>query len=89
MPNFLKKWINIKYIYTKIYNQKTGSMVNMLNKLDIKLEGKHHSGIDDSKNIAKMCIKILEKDNKFENICTKILEKDNKFENIYLNVNKK
>ena len=32
----------------------------MLDELNIKLEGNHHSGIDDSKNIAKICLKILE-----------------------------
>ena len=31
-----------------------------LNILDLELEGRHHSGIDDCKNIARICTKMLE-----------------------------
>lgn len=35
-------------------------MTEMLDILDLELEGKHHSGIDDSINIARCVIKTLE-----------------------------
>lgn len=34
----------------------------MLDHFSIKLEGKHHSGIDDSKNIASILLHILKSD---------------------------
>jgi inhibitor of KinA sporulation pathway (predicted exonuclease) len=60
VPNYCKKWINVKDIYTDTYKEKAESMLNMLNKLCLKLEGQHHSGIDDSINISNICLKILE-----------------------------
>ena len=39
--------------------KKNWSMTKMLDFFKIELEGKHHSGIDDSKNIAKILLKIL------------------------------
>lgn len=57
----LTEWINIKRIceaYTgrkKIYG-----MPDMLEALNLKLEGRHHSGIDDCGNIARCAIEMLE-----------------------------
>jgi inhibitor of KinA sporulation pathway (predicted exonuclease) len=42
-----------------VYKVKAGGMVNMLNYLNIPLEGRHHSGIDDTRNIAKILLKII------------------------------
>lgn len=36
-------------------------MPDMLNICGLKLEGKHHSGIDDAMNISKIVISCLEK----------------------------
>ena len=33
----------------------------MLKKLDIKHEGKHHSGVDDVRNISSICLALLSK----------------------------
>lgn len=40
-------------------------MPHMLNLCGLELEGKHHSGIDDSKNIARVVLKCIEKGYKF------------------------
>ena len=34
-------------------------MDNLLNKLGLKLEGRHHRGVDDAYNVAKILIDIL------------------------------
>lgn len=34
-------------------------MTEMLDVLGLKLEGKHHSGIDDVKNICRICIEMI------------------------------
>lgn len=62
LPRYLKRYINIKKIFGCITQKfhKIG-MVEMLDHFKLKLEGKHHSGIDDSKNIAKILIELLNK----------------------------
>jgi inhibitor of KinA sporulation pathway (predicted exonuclease) len=43
-------------------------MTDMLDKLNIPLEGRHHSGIDDSKNTAKIMIKMIQDGLKYSNM---------------------
>ena len=59
VPPYFRKWVNIKKAFTRITRMKAVSMVNMLNKLGLALDGRHHSGIDDSKNIAKILKELL------------------------------
>lgn len=56
---YFKKWLNIKKAFSKIRGSRAISMVDMLNKLGLTLDGRHHSGIDDSKNIAKILKELL------------------------------
>ena len=37
-----------------------GGMEQMLEALDLELVGRHHSGIDDARNIAKIVLKLIE-----------------------------
>lgn len=46
------KWCNIKHLFTLFTNKKVDSMVRMLNVINEPLVGTHHSGIDDTRNIA-------------------------------------
>ena len=41
------------------FKDKAPGMVGMLESVELKLEGKHHSGIDDSKNIARLAIELI------------------------------
>ena len=61
LPLVLRKYINIKEVFKCCFNFKEDkcSMTDMLGFLNLKLDGKHHSGIDDSKNIAKILQEIL------------------------------
>jgi len=43
----------------------TTGMEDMLQKCGLKLEGRHHSGIDDAKNIASIVIHMLKSGFKF------------------------
>ncbi|KAI0778559.1 exonuclease RNase T and DNA polymerase III [Trametes elegans] len=49
------RWINIKKSYQKFYDMRypTG-MEGMLRHAQMELEGRHHSGIDDCKNILRL-----------------------------------
>lgn len=59
--DYLKQFVNIKLFYQSVLNKRVNSMEEMLQDLGITLEGKHHSGIDDSKNIAKILLNLLNK----------------------------
>ena len=73
LPDYLKSWINIKKVFTTTAEPPkdsahvaVSSMVEMLKIMGIPLAGKHHSGIDDAKNIASVAIKMLENGFKFK-----------------------
>jgi inhibitor of KinA sporulation pathway (predicted exonuclease) len=54
-----KQYINIKDEFEYFYKKKAGGMDKMLEQLDLTLDGRHHSGIDDTRNLAKILIKIV------------------------------
>lgn len=60
VPKYLTSWCNIKILFSNFYKMKSGGMASMLTYLKIKLEGRHHCGLDDCYNIAqiaqKMCV---------------------------------
>lgn len=58
VPNVYSNFINIKHSFESLYKIKAGGMVGMLKYLDIELEGRHHSGLDDCKNIGKILQKM-------------------------------
>ena len=43
-------------------------MYEMLNYLNLTLDGTHHSGIDDCRNISKIMIKLFQDGHKYENM---------------------
>jgi inhibitor of KinA sporulation pathway (predicted exonuclease) len=57
--SYYSKYINVKDEFENFYKMKAGGMVGMLDKLGLKLDGRHHSGIDDTKNIAKITIHLI------------------------------
>ena len=61
LPHCFYKWINIKQAYQNLTNVKIGGMPDLLNKCKLELVGKHHSGIDDTRNISRCAIYMLDK----------------------------
>jgi inhibitor of KinA sporulation pathway (predicted exonuclease) len=78
IPNYLKRWINLKKVFpvhlfdpnayksefTFVKDVKkplVSGMPHMLELCGLELKGKHHSGIDDSRNIAACVIECLKK----------------------------
>ncbi|KAL3942371.1 MAG: hypothetical protein SGBAC_003437 [Bacillariaceae sp.] len=59
VPQLFSNWVNLKKSYGNIYNRKARGMTAMLEDLGLKLEGRSHSGIDDSRNIARVCAQML------------------------------
>lgn len=68
MHSYYNNYINVKDEFNNFYGVKCHSMTDMLSKLNILLEGRHHSGIDDSKNIAKVMIRMINEGHKFSNM---------------------
>ena len=59
VPAHFRQWINIKRIYSQRMpggGRQAGGMAGMLRGLGLTLEGRHHSGIDDCRNIAKIVV---------------------------------
>lgn len=49
-----ERHISLKHEFAKMRKERTCGMARALEKLNIPLEGTHHRGIDDAKNIAKI-----------------------------------
>lgn len=55
VPRIYRRWINIKKIFSKTRRgAKAFGMPTMLSNLGLELVGRHHRGIDDCRNIARM-----------------------------------
>jgi ERI1 exoribonuclease 3 len=62
VPRCFRSWINIKHAYNNHYKPKTQArgMTDLLSQLRLPLEGRHHSGIDDSRNITSVAKRMLQ-----------------------------
>lgn len=58
IPTWLQTWVNIKVPFAQRYGHTVG-MKGMLKELRLSLDGHHHSGIDDARNIAKLVVSFL------------------------------
>ncbi|XP_059166994.1 ERI1 exoribonuclease 3-like [Physella acuta] len=58
---YFSQWINIKKSYADVTGTFPKGMMVMLNNLNLKHIGRHHSGIDDCRNIANVLIALLKK----------------------------
>ncbi|XP_053797342.1 3'-5' exoribonuclease 1 isoform X1 [Vidua chalybeata] len=61
-PSFAKKWINIRKSYGNFYKvpRNQTKLTIMLENLGMNYDGRPHSGLDDSKNIARIAIRMLQ-----------------------------
>ncbi|MFA6048214.1 MAG: 3'-5' exonuclease [Parcubacteria group bacterium] len=63
----LEKHISLKHEFARMRKERTCGMKKALNKLNLSLEGTHHRGIDDAKNIARI-FKVIFSELKSNNI---------------------
>lgn len=60
VPNAMRSYINIKNMLKAKYPKiKSLGLASVLQYMNLDLVGRHHSGIDDSRNIARILIKLL------------------------------
>merc|ERR1712203_842163 len=59
VPERFRQWLNIKNLFKRVVGKPGRGMPGMLQDLRLPLEGRHHSGLDDSRNIAKILASLL------------------------------
>ena len=60
VPPGMDQWCNIKHVFSSVTGVRARGMKGMLDHLGLELVGRHHSGIDDSRNIAALALNLLE-----------------------------
>jgi inhibitor of KinA sporulation pathway (predicted exonuclease) len=57
----MKRWVDIRTLYSRAYGKgKRTNLTGMLLGLGMKFEGRLHSGIADTTNIARVLLRYLE-----------------------------
>ncbi|CAI0440946.1 unnamed protein product [Linum tenue] len=61
LPPYFNEWINLKDVYLNFYNpkQEARGMRTMMEQLKMPMLGSHHLGIDDTRNIARIVLRML------------------------------
>lgn len=61
IPSHFKQWVNIKKEFARFYGiHKPGGLLKMLTHLGYTFKGRHHSGIVDCRNTARIWMKMHE-----------------------------
>ncbi|NXT68721.1 ERI2 exoribonuclease, partial [Chaetops frenatus] len=58
-PDILNSWIDLKATYRAFYNRKPKGLNGALQDLGIAFEGREHSGLDDSRNTARLAWRMI------------------------------
>ena len=58
IPYYFRSWINVKQLFSAVTGERANGMPSMLHFFGLSLDGRHHSGIDDSRNIAKILVSL-------------------------------
>ncbi|NXS07702.1 ERI2 exoribonuclease, partial [Neodrepanis coruscans] len=58
-PNILNSWIDLKATYEAFYNRKPKGLNGALQDLGIDFVGREHSGLDDSRNTARLAWRLI------------------------------
>lgn len=58
IPHYFHRWVNVRKHFLHYYNIPNTNLEMMLKYLGLEFEGRQHSGIDDSRNIARILIRL-------------------------------
>ncbi|NXH21240.1 ERI2 exoribonuclease, partial [Bucco capensis] len=58
-PDIFNSWIDLKATYRAFYNRKPKGLNGALQDLGIAFEGRQHSGLDDSRNTARLAWRLI------------------------------
>jgi len=62
LPGFLDRHVNLKVIFSRIFEVKPRGMKGALRMLGVSLAGSHHRSLDDAVNIAMIAREMISKD---------------------------
>jgi uncharacterized protein (DUF1810 family)/inhibitor of KinA sporulation pathway (predicted exonuclease) len=63
IPDWARSWINVKDVFRRsVPGVRSMGLSGMLEQLGLRFEGRPHSGIDDTRNIARVVIALLGRD---------------------------
>jgi len=60
MPYWSKRWVNLRKCFCNFYRVRRAKLITMLEILGLAFEGHQHSGLDDTRNIARIVMCMLE-----------------------------
>lgn len=67
IPRAYRRWINVKTVFASTLRRSASvGMPSMLSALGLELEGRHHRGIDDCRNIARIVLALHARGASFE-----------------------
>lgn len=58
-PQYATKWIDVRKMFASFYQMRSGNLSSMLDGLGLTFEGREHSGIDDTRNIARVVTQVI------------------------------
>nr|CAD7438108.1 unnamed protein product [Timema bartmani] len=58
-PQFGKKWVNIRKVFSNFYRCKRFCLKLMLEHIEMIFEGRPHCGLDDARNIARILLRMV------------------------------
>lgn len=58
-PASFEAHVNLKQEYARVFRTKVSGMARALEHAGLPLDGRHHRGIDDARNIAKLANLVL------------------------------
>lgn len=59
LPWWSRLWMDIRQVFKVFYKLKIVFLASMLRHLSMTFQGRQHSGIDDSRNIARVLIRLM------------------------------
>jgi 3'-5' exoribonuclease 1 len=59
LPASFERHLNLKKAFARLFGVKVSGMERALAQIGLQLEGTHHRGIDDARNIARLAVLIL------------------------------
>ncbi|RNF09140.1 exonuclease [Trypanosoma rangeli] len=69
-PPLFYRWVNVRHSFADLFRMRPRKLTDMLRKLGLPFLGQPHSGIDDSRNIARILIELLRRGYRVNRIST-------------------
>ncbi|KAG5490503.1 hypothetical protein JKF63_00623 [Porcisia hertigi] len=69
-PPLFYRYINVRHVYSNHFKCRQVKLTHMLRKMGMSFEGRRHSGIDDTRNIARVLAELLARGYRVHHVST-------------------